>query len=323
MGPRDPLSTWRRGHPRARRPVQHEHLSPTAKGQYSESWIYGALRIVTSWAFPRTTSRRRWIATVSCSAADVRPAARFVHRWREALPYYRPAARVGAGARLRPAEGRLPGGELRGGHRPADAARAGRCGCDAGYARWRKSRVSLRAHQPDVGLVLGAQEHNLPVVARDPELAVVRLAGPAHRQQLRRSSAARVRETKGALVEVDQPTAVRQQMRDSSAGGDALVAPRLDVVQAGRRRSCRREEAPYPRGVCRRRTSSPRGRRFHRAAAGAPGRCVRRRAFRGRVSGTSRCRGAAIQPAVWRPLRVPQAPGLGSSEQLEVAAVGP
>ena len=64
-------------------------IFPQRTGAYSESWIYGAPWIVTSWTSPTTISgaamdRDRHVLW----GRDVRPTSRFVHRWCEALPYY-------------------------------------------------------------------------------------------------------------------------------------------------------------------------------------------------------------------------------------------
>ena len=109
------------------------NIFPDRGGQYSESWIYGgaADRDVVDLSeheLGAVMDRDRQSALRARRQArrTVRPP---LARSAAAL---RPAARVGARARLRPAEGRLPGGELRGGHRRVDAARAGRCRRDPG-----------------------------------------------------------------------------------------------------------------------------------------------------------------------------------------------
>ena len=108
------------------------NIFPQRKGEYSESWIYGG-------ATDRDVVE---LSDVELGADDgSRPSVALRSRRQAGQPLRaplvrspavpRPAARVGARAGLRPAEGGLPRGELRGGHRPADGARAGRCGCDS------------------------------------------------------------------------------------------------------------------------------------------------------------------------------------------------
>jgi hypothetical protein len=120
------LFSARGRHPRARRALQHEHLS-NREGLYSESWIYGgsADRDAVHLSEDDLGALMDRDRQLLCGRS-VRSVARLVHRWRAALPHYDLQLESVAGARPRPAEGRLPRGQLRRGHRRADAARTGR-----------------------------------------------------------------------------------------------------------------------------------------------------------------------------------------------------
>lgn len=69
--------------------LHNTNIFPQRKGQYSESWIYGGAmdRDVVDLFDDDLGAAMDRDRQVLCGR-DVRPASRFVHRWRDALPYY-------------------------------------------------------------------------------------------------------------------------------------------------------------------------------------------------------------------------------------------